>query len=322
MDLSNEKSVCKNIYISGTNILPVHNDLDLKGIVDIVLKEWRLLVSSLFIGAIVSLFISNRQPIYYMSESVLIESHQSQSISSLLSNLRPITSLAGLGFNETTEQDRAKIAMQLIKSRRFISFFFNKNDLLIDFYTISHWDTNTNTPIYNEALIDRENKSWRTDNGTTTRPTLEDIVDQFNASVTLSKKYEKNVTKLTVKHASPVVAKKLNDLVVQDLNLYMRDSNIKKIDNIISSLKVKLNETVDNESQKMIFSILDEQYRKKLLSTGQLDYVYQILDPAIFTSKPHSRKMKLFLLGMGVSLTLSLLLATLKSRISFRYTKA
>lgn len=280
------------------------DEIDLRELFGILWQRKKLIISITLIGLTLAVIIALTRPVLYQADSTLIPSKAAGQTSSALKNVGFLASMAGVNLGGS-ESDNSDIAMQLLKTRQFTESFINEHQLLPQFYAAKGWNKKDNRILINPKIYDEKHKKWVTNKHGSTKPAPDTLLEYFNSKININLDNKSNTFKLTVKHFSPLFAKEVNDLLITYINNWMRDSELQKTNTMINMLKKKINETSVAENQSLIYKMLDEQRRKKLLATGQKDYVFQVLDPAAIPIQPISRRRLIVVLGVVLSFMLA-----------------
>ena len=100
------------------------------------------------------------QPNIYKSTSLLTPS-QSNSSSTLgmSSQLGGLAALAGVELGGS-EQEQASLAVQILNSREFVSYFIEKHDLLAAVMASEGWDFEANELLYDSKIYNLKEDKW------------------------------------------------------------------------------------------------------------------------------------------------------------------
>jgi len=117
----------------------------------------------------------------------------------------------------------------------------------------------------------------------TSRPNFIVAYRKFRASFKVFPNYETLI--FSFKHKNPSVSFQYLNWLIDDSNNFVRDIEIQKSQNAIDFFTEKLQETRNIEVQKILGSLIQEDFSKLSLSRKSKYYAFEILDNAIFPSE-------------------------------------
>lgn len=135
-------------------------ELSLYGLFSLFFQNWITLVISGFSFAIIALIWSINQPNIYRAQAQLMPiSEKQSSLGGLAGDLGGLAAVAGLSLGEGGDEN-AKLALELIKSRSFISEFIEENKLLVPIMAARNWEPATDTLFIDPEIYDVDNEKW------------------------------------------------------------------------------------------------------------------------------------------------------------------
>lgn len=232
--------------------------VDLFSICKIALDRWRLVVSSAILGAALAAAYAWSVNPLYAAEVVLVPRETSPS-SGVLSQFGQLGGLAGLVGIGPSSKGRDE-AVAILRSRAFLRAFIMRQG-------ISSILKDTTRP-----LIQIGDRRW----------TDEDAVDYFASTV--RSVYDDKKTgqvRITVEWPDAKVAAHWANLMVSQLNEAMREQALQESDQNIAYLTSELERSKVVALTDSIASLLENEFKRKMMARGASDYAFKVIDPAV-----------------------------------------
>lgn len=257
-------------------------------LIEVLLPIWRnkyyvLIITFAFM--ILSIFYALSLPNIYRSEAVLVPSEQKGS--GLSGQLGGLAALAGVNVGGASGSDKTSLALEILKSRYFISRFIDKHDLYADLMAVKSWEKKTNAIYYNSAVYDSNTSKWIGGDGNS-RPSIQKAYEEFNRVFSVSVEPANNVYKISINHLSPFVSQHWVNLLIKDINEEMRSRDIADSEKSIAYLEKRITETNVSDLKVSLYSLIEEQTKTLMLANVRDEYVFKVIDPAIAPEKRFS----------------------------------
>ena len=301
LELKNEKVTEKYIPLGA---------LDLPMLIGVVRNKLKFLTIS-FILILTSLFIYVFSlPSIYQSEVKVIpsQSTNTDSLSGISSQLGGIASIAGFALGNP-EINSVDIALEVLKSKKFLIEFINKNNLKPVLMASMFFDEKSDELILNNKMFD--GNAWlNNSNGETLEPSDLATYDRFvSENLTILRDPKSRVISIVISHFSPVVTQKISTELIDKINAEMKNSDIKDAKLAIEYLKTELELTKVEDSKKIFFSLIESQYQKLMIAKAKPEYVFKVLDPAMRPEEPiKPKRIILLIVSFFVAFILSIVL--------------
>ena len=222
-------------------------------------------------------------PNEYRAEILLVPAKAGSSgLSGALGQLGGLASLAGVSLPKS-ESSEVEIAVHIMKSWGFISKFVSDNDLTAEVYAVAGWDEDNNQLLFNEDLYDPDSKKWLSDKGS---PSDFDLYVSFSQKADITEDKMTGLVTVTVDSFSPHLAKSWLDLYVAEINKHMQQRKVTKVSRNIKYLEMQLEKTEMKKMQDVLYSIIEEQIKNKMVTEASPDYVFVATGPSM---KPHAK---------------------------------
>ena len=231
-----------------------------------ILKTYKLLlVSTISIGLIISLYIALSLPEVFRADMVIKSTEtKNRSMFSQISNrLGGIAGSLGVNLDEGGSGGDYSKAVATLYSRVFLQTYIDANNLMPVLFP-KDWDANT--------------KSWKNNSSP---PTKYDAYEEFVVKILLKRDEQTGIINFAVEWNNPVTASEIaNDLIIE-LNNYLRNKEIENISSNIEYLEKELNQTSIVNAQAVVFKVIEEQTKAIMLANVTEEYAFEVIDPAI-----------------------------------------
>lgn len=252
------------------------DEIDLSGIFSILWSGKRTLSIITATAAVLSILISLSLPNIYSSSTLLAPADDSGGgMSSLMKQYGGIASLAGISIPQG-QGSRSKLALETMKSRKFLTDFIERRDILPELMAVKSWDSNTGDIIFDKSIYDSETKEWAK-----SKPSKQKAYREITEIINV---YEDPMTfyvSISIEHKSPIVASSLVNWLVEDLNTAVRVQDVMEATESIEYLKQQIASTPLAELQSMFFQLIQKQTQTVMLAEVRPEYVFKTIDPAI-----------------------------------------
>jgi len=291
-------------------------------IIDIIRQLWHkkitiILITSVF--AVMSILYAILLPNIYRS-SVLLAPTEENSQSRLAGLAQQFGGLAG-GLNLGSGISiKTPLALETLKSRKFIKNFIKKHDILIPLMAIESWSVSSNEIIYDDKIYDITNKKWTLeikDKPLGSPPFDYMVYEEFMESLNIEPDGETGFVSISFDFPEPNLAQKWLSLLIDDINEFIREEEIRLSRISIQYLQEQLQKTNVLEIQNLFYQLIQEKIKDGMLAETAEDFVFKIIDPAVVPEKKHSPKRAIIvvlftLIGGLLSLFLVLLIPNIK----------
>ena len=287
------------------------DEIDLRELFKALWKGKWIIIATTSIFAIGSVLYALSLPNIYKADALLApaESSGGGSLSKMAGQFGGLAALAGVNLG-SAETSQAELAMQVMKSRKFVEGFINKHDLLVPLMATRGWDpSNDNLIIDEEVYNDDKNKWIRKEQGLRgVIPSAQEAYDVFNREVfNISKNKDSGLYRISVRHYSPYIAQQWVTWLIEDINQVMRERTISEASKNLDYLEKQLRKTSVTDMQSMFYKLIEEQTKNLMLAEVQDEFIFKIIDPANKPELKDSPKRALIcligiLLGVGLGI--------------------
>ena len=113
-----------------------------------------------FLFVLFSIIFALKQPNLYRSEVLLApaEAKNNGGLSALAGQFGGLASLAGVNIGGQST-NKTQLALEVLKSRKFVSSFIEKHNILPDLMAVKSWELNKGVS-YDPEVYDSNSKTW------------------------------------------------------------------------------------------------------------------------------------------------------------------
>ena len=224
------------------------------------INKFFIIIFPLLVGSITALYTLNL-PNMYRAEILLTSSESKNQNTSAAS-----TGLAVLaGVNLQSTDNKTLIAIETLKSRKFISEFLIRHEALPALMAPISWNSEEDILEVGEyhGSIQEATKSFM--------------------SIFYVGKLSMNTpfVLMTISHISPTQGRDWLEAMVKDLNQFLSERDLAEVENSIKYLQEQINKTNVSDLQQLFYSMIEAQTGKAMLAEVRPEYVFRVIDPAI-----------------------------------------
>lgn len=259
-------------------------DIDLNELVCALWRgKWIIILTTTLMAVLSILYVLSVENIY-KSEVLLApaEENSGAAAARLGGGLGGIASLAGVRLGGIGD-DKVTIAIEVLKSREFLTSFIERHNLLPTLLAATSWDKKENKLLYDSKLFDSAKGKWLVErnSATSSMPTLQDAYAEFRRVMSIARSDKTGLINLSVEHYSPYEAKRIVDLLVQDINLGVKRRDVAEAKSSIQYLSGQLEKTSVADMKKVFYELIEEQTKTVMFAEVREEYVFKTLDRAI-----------------------------------------
>jgi len=234
------------------------------------------LVVSIFVAAI-TLTIPNR----FLSEATLYPMIESNMPAG--ATLGGLAALAGVNMRMNGGADKAALALEILDSKEYIGRFIENHQIKVELFAIEKWDAKRKEALIDPDIYDEKSKKWvrNVSEPYQIEPSIQEAVEKFKDSFKIASDKLSGTVKISFESRSPDFSKKVLDLIIIDLNSYIRDIDVNDIAKNIVFLKEKVNSAESSELKVNLYKLLEEQIKREMLTKNAENYVFRVIDKPV-----------------------------------------
>lgn len=244
--------------------------------------KW-IIASLTFLAGVTAVVFTLLMPNVYRSETLLAPAEESNSagLMAIASQLGGIASLAGVDIGKV-EATKMTIALEVLKSRAFISEFVTRRNLLVPLVAAKNIDPASGKLVLDESLYDEVGQRWiGFGDAPDSRPSEWKAYKEFSRIMKVSQAKDTGLVMLSIDHVSPQIAQQWVAWLVEDLNEQMRRRDIDEANKSINYLRKQLAQTPLAEMKQIFYQLIEKQIQTIMLANVRDQYVFKIIDPPV-----------------------------------------
>lgn len=220
--------------------------------------------------------------------------------------------IAGINLGSSSDS-QITTALAIIQSREFIRQFIDRHNVLVPLFA-GTWDSESMQSGIDETVYDSESSSW-----IIVEPSNQQAYRLFRSLLSISEDQQNNLVTLAIEWKDPVIAKQWVDLLVNDINLLVKQQDLEEATSAIDYLRSQLEATQLVEMQQVFYQLIETQTRIIMLADVREDYVFKVIDPAVVPeSRVRPNRTRTVLYGTILGFTISIIILILSNAILSR----
>ncbi len=235
-------------------------------------------------AAVAATAISLQIPNIYRAQVLLApsESQKGGGLAALAAQVGGLASLAGVSLGEN-KADKTDIAIEVAKSRLFVTQFIRRHHLEPYLLAATRWDKPNNALMLDTDIYDPLQNKWvrKTKEGQSVEPTDWELFKAFDDVMKINKDKKSGLVTVTIDYYSPYLAKQWADWLIRDLGETMKEKDKSDARRNIEYLKKQLDKTNIADMQAVFYQLIEEQTKTLMLTEVQQEYIFKTLDPAV-----------------------------------------
>jgi uncharacterized protein involved in exopolysaccharide biosynthesis len=244
-------------------------------------RRWLIVFSGLLCGVLMGVYAFTAEP-WYRAQVTLLPV-ENQSAQGLLSQLGPLSGLAGLAGVSLDAGNKVE-PLAVLRSRDFARRFIEQNDLMTVLFA-DKWDA--------------KQRKWKTAPDET--PDIRDAVKYFDETVRrIGEDRKLGLVVLTVEWKSPKLASEWANQLALDINAQLRARAIEDAEKGIAYLRAELATGSEVSLQQSISRLIESQMQTMMVARGNEEYAFRVIDRAHPPKKRFKPTRSLLILGGGV----------------------
>ncbi|TXI96899.1 MAG: LPS O-antigen length regulator [Burkholderiaceae bacterium] len=263
----------------------------------LVLFIW---LGSAIASVVYALSLSN----VYKSEAVMVAAIDTGSMG-LSGQIGSLAAMAGINIGKDKPGDKSELAVQLLKSRDFVTEFLVRHQLAVDLMAVKSWDPITDKIEYDADIYVHNKKLWtrEVEPPFMPEPSPQTLYKEFEKIFTADKDKLTGLIKVSLEHPSPKIAQQWLNQIITDVNEEIRRRDIEEANRSLNYLQKKVEETNIIELRTLFYSLIEDQTKTLLLANVKKEYALKMIDPPFVAeekSSPRRAVLVVFLTFAGV----------------------
>lgn len=280
---------------------PADDEIDLRELFKAIWAGKWIIIVTTFVFSVAAVFYVLSLPNIYKSEVTLAPVAEESSLR-IPGQLGGLAALAGVNLGGSAGGDKTGIALEVLKSRDFISRFIELNDLYLPIMAAKGWDRATDQLVWDPTVYDESNQQWvrKVKSPFQPKPSNLETFEEFKKLFSVNQDKTSGMVKLSVEHYSPYLAKEWLDKLVKAINEEMRARELTEAERSIAYLNTQIAQTNIADVRTMLFSLIEEQTKTVMLANVREEYVFNTIDPAVVAERKAKPKRALIVVVTAV----------------------
>jgi uncharacterized protein involved in exopolysaccharide biosynthesis len=298
------------------------NELDLRYIATLIWKSKWVVIAVASLGLVGAIFFVLTVPPKFTAEATLAPNNYQEmtGASNFASQLGGLAGIAGISLGDRSI-DRTDLAIEILKSRRFIFEFIELRSILVPLFAARRWNRETNSIVLDADIYNENESIWvrKVNEPRKPKPSLQEAYEKFMDVLSISKDKDTQLVTITVTHISPEIAKMWVNWLVEDINRSTLERDVTEAEQAIGYLHEQIESTSLDGLRSIFYRLIEEQTKTIMLARVSPEYTFRTIDPAVAPEEPVgppniAKLLVGVLVGGFVGVLLVLLASSLRSR--------
>ena len=263
---------------------PYDDVVDIRNVISLLWSRKWIIVGITFASAIAAIAVALLLPNTYRAEALLApdDPDRAGGLSSLAAQYGGLASLAGIDLGGKSV-DRTDLALEILKSRKFITEFVNDHEILVDLMAVDGWNPDTGVSKVDPSIYDVDASKWVREVSPPRGaiPSPQEAYEKFMYFLSVSQDKVTGFVSIAIEHYSPETAKQWVDWLAEDLNSSIMQRDVAEAQQAIEYLNEQISNTSLAGLQSVFFSLIEEQTKTVMLARMTDEYLLKTLDPAV-----------------------------------------
>jgi len=267
---------------------PYDDEIDLREVFRVLWAGRWLIGAITFAATVIAVIVALMLPNIYRAEALLAPNDQEGAggLSALAAQYGGLASLAGINLGGG-QADKTAMGLEVLKSRKFVSEFIERHDILVPLMAARRWNSETGDLKIDPDDYDSASSKWIRDVSPPkkTIPSLQEAYEEFMDILSVGQDKKTGFVTVAVEHYSPAVAKQWVDWLIDDLNSSIMRQDVAEAEQAIAYLNKQIEATSLAELHNVFFRLIEEQMKTVMLAKVSNEYLLKTLDPAVAPEK-------------------------------------
>ncbi len=265
------------------------DEIDLRELFHVLWSGKWLIGGITFAATVIAVIVALVLPNIYRAEALVAPNQDEGAggLSALAAQYGGLASLAGINLGSGSA-DKTALGLEILKSRKFISNFIRRHDILVPMMAAKGWDLETGELKIDSDIYDVSTKKWvrNVRPPRKTIPSLQEAYEKFSEGILSVVPHKKTgFMTISVEHYSPEVAKQWVDWLVESINSTTMKQDVDEAEQAIEYLNKQIQATSLADMQNVFFRLIEEQTKTVMLANVSDEYLLKTLDPTVAPEK-------------------------------------
>jgi len=274
-------------------VVPVPSDeIDLGELLGVLWAGKWLIGGVTFAASVIAVIFALMMPNVYRAEALLApnDSEGAGGLSALAAQYGGLASLAGINLGGGSA-DKTTLGLEVLRSRKFISEFIERHDILVPVMAAKDWDAASGELEIDSTIFDSNARKWVREAKPPRKeaPSSQEAYKVFSDLMSVSNDKKTGFVTISIEFFSPTIAKQWVDWLVEDINSTIMQRDVAEAEQAIAYLNEQIESTSLSDLQNVFFKLIEDQTKTVMLAKVSSEYMFRTIDPAIapeLKSKP------------------------------------
>lgn len=295
-------------------------EIDLKDLVKSLWsgKWWIIAITA--VASTIALVVAVLTPNEYRAEALISPAHNEAAggLSALAAQYGGLASLAGIELAKPSS-NKAALALEVLQSRKFLSEFIDRHDILVPLMAAKGWRSESNEVVIDPDIYDIDSETWvrKASPPRQSKPSVQETYIELSNRLSVDENASTGFVKVAVTHYSPQIAKQWVDWLIEDLNATMMATDVAEAKQAIDFLNEQISRTSVADLQSVFFRLIEEQTKTMMLARVSPEYMFRTVDPAVIPElKAKPNRALIAVLGLIVGIVVGVIIVLMRHGIA------
>ena len=293
------------------------DDIDLTELFSVLWKAKILIIAITSFFALSSVLYALSLTNFYKSEAILSIAGESNSLDSL-SGIGGLASIAGITLPSSAES-KSEIALKTIQSRAFLKHLITFENVLPSIMATKSYDFQSKKIQFDPEIYNESNGVWVREprKNKQSKPSYLEAYKTYLSQVSIDSDEFSNLITISVEHISPVFAKELLELIINEADELLRNKDLQESSAAIAFLNNEIPKSSLVSMKDAINMLVQSQLQKQMLSKVNKEYILKVVEPPFIPEvKSKPRRSIICILGTLLGGLLAILWVLMRHFIS------
>ena len=261
------------------------------------------IIVSGFLCAAIGVVIALSLPNMYTAKVLTVpKMDESGGLGSLTNGLGGLAGMAGIQLGSSSGPDKTQVALEVLKSQRFINQFVEKHNLVVPLMVSKASHPVSFELIYDEDKYDRQANKWLREAKPpkSAEPTPQEIYERFLDIFEVNHDPKSGFVDLSIEFYSPKTAVQWLEWLIEDINEEMRQEDIAEAQASIDYLNDALAKVTNTSMQTSFYQLIEDQTKILMLANSNKEYILKTISPAMIPEKRSKPSRVIIVIAGGV----------------------
>ena len=266
------------------------DEIDLKELFSVLWKAKILIIVITSFFALSSVLYALSLTNFYKSEAILSVAGESNALGAL-SGMGGLASMAGITLPSSGE-DKSEIAIKTIQSRAFLKHLITFENVLPSIMATKSYDFQSKKIQFDPKIYNENNGVWvrQPKKNQQSKPSYLEAHETYLKQISVNKDKISNLITISVEHISPIFAKELLGLIINEANELLRNKDLRESSAAIAFLNNEIPKSSLITMKDAINKLVQTQLETQMLSKVNKEYILKVIEPSFIPEKKSKPK--------------------------------